>query len=89
MDDIDRELEALRTDYLAARRRDLVTLRQLLDQQDWDEIRRIGHRMKGTGATYGLSDVSRLGDAIEIAAQSADLDAMRTLLDQLDAALAN
>ena len=89
MDDIDAELAALRPDYLAARRRDLIMLRQLLAQQDWNEIRRIGHRMKGTGATYGFAEVSRLGDAIEIAAQSFDAGAMHTLLDRLDAVLTN
>ena len=87
MDDFDAELAALVPGYLAARRRDLVTLRELLAQQRWEDIRRIGHRMKGTGVTYGLGEVSRLGDALETAAQLADGDAVRTLLDQLHAAL--
>ncbi len=88
MDDIDAELTRLVPDYLAARRRDLVTLRELLGRECWDDMRRIGHRMKGTGATYGFPDISRLGDAIEVAAQSADAGVLCRLFDQLDILLA-
>lgn len=87
-DDIDAELAALIPGYLAARRRDLATLRELLAQYRWEEIRRIGHRMKGTGRTYGLDEISRLGDALEVAAQATDVDAVGTLLDQLQTTLA-
>ncbi len=87
-DDIDAELAALIPDYLAARRRDLVKMRELLTEQRWEEVRRIGHKMAGTGTSYGLSEVSRLGGALEDAARAADAGAIGTLLDELQTTLA-
>lgn len=87
-DDIEAELAALVPRYLAARCRDLVKMRELLPEHQWDEIRRLGHKMAGTGATYGLSEISRLGSAIEAAARAADADAIGTLLDELHTTIA-
>ena len=87
--DIDAELAALVPVYLEARRRDLDTLRARLAQRRWEEIRRIGHKMAGTGTTYGLGDVSHLGGALEVAAQAADASAIGALLDELQTTLAN
>ena len=87
MDEIDAELTKLIPDYIEARRRDVVALRAHLADHRLEDIRRIAHRMKGTGATYGLAEVTRLGDALETAAQSADEPAVGTLIDELDETL--
>ena len=89
MDDLDAELTKLVPDYVAARRLELPVLRALLADHRLEEVRRIAHRMKGTGATYGLSEVTRLGSEIESAAQAGNEREIHELLDQLDAVLAH
>ena len=84
MDDLDAELTKLVPDYVAARRLELPLLRALLADHRLEEVHRLAHRMKGTGATYGLSEVTRLGAAIESAALAGHEDEIRALLDQLD-----
>ena len=37
-----------------------------------DEIRKLGHNMKGSGTAYGFSEITRLGAAIETAAKDAN-----------------
>ena len=44
--------------------------------------------MKGSGAGYGLSDVTRLGGDMEAAARSGNSGTVRSLIDELDGRLA-
>ena len=89
MDDLEAELAKLVPDYVAARRLELPFLRALLADRRFDDIGRIAHRMKGTGATYGLPEVTRLGAALESAALAANAPAITNVLDQLGAVLAH
>ena len=88
MDDLEAELAKLVPDYVAARRLELPLLRALLADRRFDEVGRIAHRMKGTGATYGLPEVTRLGAALESAALAANAPAITNVLDQLEIVLA-
>ena len=88
MDELEAELAKLVPDYVAARRLELPLLRALLADHRFGEVGRIAHRMKGTGATYGLPEVTRLGSEIESAALAGNDREIRSLLDQLDAVLA-
>lgn len=74
---IDADLEPLIPGYLQNRRRDLVSLEQLLDAGDFEAIVRIGHGMKGSGGGYGFAWISELGARMETAAKSGDADAVR------------
>ena len=89
MDNLDAELKKLVPAYVAARRLELPVLRALLADHRLEELGRIVHRMKGTGTTYGLPEVTRLGAAIESAALSGDEASIRQLLDELDTTLGN
>lgn len=54
--------------YLARRREELDQLRDALACGDYDLIRRVGHNLRGSGASYGLVRVSALGEQLELAA---------------------
>lgn len=69
--------------YLERRERDLVLLDEALANSDFDVIRRTGHNLSGSGSAYGLDAVSVLGRSIETAAESADVEHIRALLDDL------
>jgi len=69
--------------YLARRREDLNALRAALAQDDFETVRVLGHRMKGSGAAYGFETLTRIGSELETMAMGRDLGGIRRLLDEL------
>jgi HPt (histidine-containing phosphotransfer) domain-containing protein len=51
--------------YLDKRRKEISQFRQALADQDFDSIRMLGHKLKGTGAGYGFAELTSIGAAIE------------------------
>jgi len=70
--------------YLSNRASDLIALRGALEAGDFAAMRPIGHKMKGTGASFGLREVTDIGAALEGAAKRADHEAARAAIDRLD-----
>ena len=50
--------------YLGHRKDDVDKLRRALAASDFDTIRITGHNLYGSGAAYGLDDISWLGASI-------------------------
>ena len=67
-----RDLEDLIPVFLQNRHKELDTLRVALAAADFDQLRLLGHRMKGVGNSYGFDHVSTLGHYIEDGARSGD-----------------
>ncbi|MEF3696962.1 ATP-binding protein [Desulfolutivibrio sp.] len=63
--------------------RQLDEARSRFGAKDWDGLRRIGHTIKGTAATYGMSGLSTLSHALERAAREENMAGMRTSLEKL------
>ena len=82
------QLAALRTGYLADCRADAATMRACLADERFDEVRRLAHRMRGTGATYGFAALSTFGDGLESSAIARDVKRLLALLDDMDRWLA-
>src|SRR5438128_2285834 len=57
---------------IAARRYDIAETRVALASADFEQLRQLGHRMKGVGNSYGFNHVSTLGKYIEDGARSGD-----------------
>jgi len=70
--------------YLERRKADLAELRAQLADANYTSIELTGHNLSGSGAAYGLDEVSRLGADLESAARSADSDRIRQIVDQLE-----
>jgi hypothetical protein len=81
--EIDRELVSVVPDYLNNRRSDCLLIESLLDEGRLAEIRTLGHRMKGSGGSYGFDVISEIGEALECAALAQDADAIRSAIDRL------
>ena len=73
-----KDLADLIPSFMNNRRKELETLRAALSAANFDELRRLGHRMKGAGSSYGFDLVSTVGKTIEDAAQSADTDTIES-----------
>ncbi|MGR9089474.1 MAG: Hpt domain-containing protein [Gammaproteobacteria bacterium] len=81
---IDPDLEELIPGFLANRAKDVTSIRALLDADDFDAIRILGHSMKGAGGGYGFDRITELGDTIETAALAGDAATVAQGNDALD-----
>ena len=67
-----KDLEDLIPVFMSNRRKELDTLRVALAASDFEQLRQLGHRMKGVGNSYGFEYVSELGNTVEKGARSGD-----------------
>ena len=67
-----KDLEDLVPTFMKNRAKELETLRTAAAAGDFEQIRQLGHRMKGVGNSYGFEKVSLLGKQIEDTARSSD-----------------
>jgi signal transduction histidine kinase/CheY-like chemotaxis protein/HPt (histidine-containing phosphotransfer) domain-containing protein len=74
-------------DYVASRRRDVETLHSHLSRGEFDAAGRLGHKMKGSGAGYGLSELTRIGRELEVAAKLQNAESLRKSIADLSAYL--
>jgi CheY-like chemotaxis protein/HPt (histidine-containing phosphotransfer) domain-containing protein len=73
--------------FLANRREDVDGMRALIEAGDFGRVQALGHRMKGTGKSYGFAEISRIGAGIELAAHQNDAVTLERLVNDLDAYL--
>ena len=52
-------------------------LEQFLANRDFEAIRSMGHRFKGSGGSFGFEQISRLGATLEELAKEADTEGIR------------
>jgi HPt (histidine-containing phosphotransfer) domain-containing protein len=93
---LDPAVQRLLPGYLANRHVTIGELQEALAEGDASVLRRIGHNLKGSGAAYGLPQVSVIGGRIEACALEQDFASLRGLLEEyreivlaLDAVLAD
>ena len=67
-----KDLEDLIPVFLKNRRKEIDTLKVALASADFEQLRQLGHRMKGVGNSYGFGRVSDIGKQIEDGARSGD-----------------
>ena len=77
-----KDLEDLVPTFMKNRGKELETLRNALVIGEFEQLRQIGHRMKGVGNSYGFEKVSQLGQHIEERAKAADRDALAASIEE-------
>ena len=55
-----------------------------MESSDFETIEDAGHRMKGSGVTFGFDAVSEMGKSIEMAAKEKDIDEIGKTLKELE-----
>jgi HPt (histidine-containing phosphotransfer) domain-containing protein len=82
---VDSELSDLIPTFLERKRSDVRAILSCLSgkQIDFETVLRIGHNLKGEGASYGLPPVSLYGAEIETAARRHDAEAIREYANEL------
>lgn len=61
----DEMLKALQAEYLASIPNKILEVEKFVSANDHDGVRESFHKLKGTGKTYGLPEISDLGAAVE------------------------
>jgi HPt (histidine-containing phosphotransfer) domain-containing protein len=69
---VQKDLEDLIPVFMSNRRKEVEALRAALAAADFEQLRQLGHRMRGVGNSYGFSQVSDFGKHIEDGARSGD-----------------
>ena len=71
---VDSDLEDLVPGFIENRHEDIEKINEYLDNEEIDEIQRLGHSMKGSGGGYGFHEITRLGARLEQAATQGNKD---------------
>ncbi len=71
---IDIDLEDLIPGFLKNRQKDLEILEKVLQENDFESLRSIGHNLKGVGGGYGFLEITEIGAALEESAKAANLE---------------
>lgn len=85
--DIDLEDETIRAllpGYLQRRSLEVSKLYRLLDNADFDEIRVIGHNLKGSGGLYGLPQIGVFGTELEVHSASKSQTELAVTIEKLE-----
>jgi hypothetical protein len=81
---IDPAIQELVPNFLANRKRDVGLSRTALASANFNELRRIGHNLKGTGPTYGFPTLGALGARIESAAKAGNAELLEQSINELE-----
>lgn len=83
------ELQNLVPVFLDNRTKDIHSLTVAIAAGDFEMLRQIGHRMTGSGSSYGFPTISALGSRIEQCAKVSDRPQLIALLAKYRHYLAN
>lgn len=86
--EIDADIQEAIPFFLEMRKKNIADIMTALAGKDYDQIKRLGHNIKGSGGSYGFDEVSRIGQDLEKAALAQNENAMRNLTGELEDYLA-
>jgi histidine phosphotransfer protein HptB len=75
-----KDLEDLIPVFMTNRHKEVDALRGALAASDFEQLKQLGHRMKGVGRSYGFVTVSDIGKRVEDAAAKSDRGAIDTCI---------
>ncbi len=85
--DVPPEVRSLLPSFFASRQADYLRMVSALERHNFDEIDQLGHRLKGSGGSFGFPELSTIGELLELAAREADADRCAQALGALEATL--
>ena len=76
-------IEQLTLIFLERTKETLRSLREPLEQQNLDEIKDHGHKLKGSGGSFGFDEISQIGADLERAAGQKDIETVKKKIEEL------
>ena len=77
--EIDKDLQEIVPAFLDGRKKDIEIIKKLVNLSDFEELRSVGHKLKGTAGSYGFMALSKIGAKIEEAANTKNLENLKKL----------
>jgi len=77
--EIDKDLEEIVPPFLEGRKKDTEVIKKFVSDKNFEELRSVGHKLKGTAGSYGFMGLSKIGAQIEEAAKASNIDALKKL----------
>lgn len=85
--EIEADLRDLVPNFLEHKRSDIGVIRAAIEQNDYQAVSQIAHKMKGEGGSFGFEAVTVMGAALEQAALRKDVPSLNHTLAELAAYL--
>lgn len=86
---VEKILSDLVPSFLKNKVHDLTLINALMQQHEYIEIKKIGHKWKGACPSYGFEYLGEVGKQFEILVQNQDYESLQTLIDTLPDYLKN
>jgi hypothetical protein len=80
---VDADLAALLPGFLIDWQKEVRAMKQALEKNNYETIRKIGHDMKGIGGSCGFDEISDRGSRLVEGANAMDPELIRKNLDRL------
>jgi HPt (histidine-containing phosphotransfer) domain-containing protein len=77
--EIDKDLEEIVPAFLEGRKKDTEIIKKLVLDKNFEELRSVGHKLKGTAGSYGFMGLSKIGAEIEDAAKVSNIEVLKKL----------
>ncbi len=74
------ELKSVIPGYIGRRDQDITSLKTSVTEQDFDAISKLGHKLKGNGASFGFDRISELGGLLMNACDCYDITEVKGLV---------
>lgn len=81
--DVPVELQPFIEGYLQRREAELMELRILIENRDYDAVGRIAHKLSGNGASYGLFVLTEIARDMQLEIQNKNFDELPIFVDHL------
>jgi HPt (histidine-containing phosphotransfer) domain-containing protein len=78
---VEKDIADLIPRYMRNRRKDLTALREGFVTDNFDQLRRLGHRLQGCGGSFGFWEITALGEEIAKSAVAEDRSRIAALID--------
>lgn len=69
--------------YMERRKKDLEVCLYNLEHENYSELEKVGHQLKGNGLTFGHPELSTIGSHLEVAASTQDQKEIELALKDL------
>ena len=80
---VESDFEPLMGKFMTNRKKEIVTMREALAQQDLETVRKVAHGMKGAGGSYGFDRITTMAATIEHTAKAGTSAGLAEELDRL------
>ncbi len=81
---IDSDLKEIIPIFMENRESDIADLKKNIEANNYDEIEKIGHQLKGAGGSYGFDYITEIGKEIENIADNNNPTEIKQLINELE-----